>query len=83
MQIKKKICLTGLLLGTNQGCITTNPNQSSLYCNGNIPVHLQLKSSKFKVTPSTGKAILTLFLDSQGVLLTHIQKHGENVNSAS
>jgi hypothetical protein len=27
--------------------------------------------------------MLTVFLDSQGVLLTHFQKRGENVNSAS
>jgi hypothetical protein len=32
--------------------------------------------------PSAGKFILTVFLDSQGVLLGHFQKHGENVNSA-
>jgi hypothetical protein len=40
----EKICLTGLLLGTNHGCITTNLNQSTLQCNGNILVHLQPKS---------------------------------------
>jgi hypothetical protein len=27
--------------------------------------------------------MLTVFLDSQGVLLANFQKHGENVNSAS
>jgi hypothetical protein len=37
----------------------------------------------FKVTPSAGKVILTVFWDSQGVLLAHFQKHDENVNSAS
>jgi hypothetical protein len=31
----EKTCLTGLLLETNHGCITTNPNQSMLQCNGN------------------------------------------------
>jgi hypothetical protein len=62
MHMKEKMCLTGLLLGTNHGCITTNPNQSELQCNGNIPVHLQPKSSKFKVT---------VFWNSQGVLLAH------------
>jgi hypothetical protein len=36
-----------------------------------------------KVTPSTGKVMLTVFWDSQGVLLAHFQKHDENVNSAS
>jgi hypothetical protein len=40
MQMKEKICLTGLLLGTNHGCITTNPNQSVLQCSRNIPVYL-------------------------------------------
>jgi hypothetical protein len=37
----------------------------------------------FKVTPSAGKVMLTVFWDSQGVLLAHFQKHGQNVNSAS
>jgi hypothetical protein len=36
----------------NHECITTNPNRSVFQCNGNIPVHLQLKCSKFKVTQS-------------------------------
>jgi hypothetical protein len=40
----EKICLTGLLLGTSHGYITTNPNQNLLHCNGTIPVHLQPKS---------------------------------------
>jgi hypothetical protein len=31
----KKIRTTGLLLGTNHGCITINPNQSVLFCNRN------------------------------------------------
>jgi hypothetical protein len=84
MQMKEKIFLwvTGLLLGTNHGCITTSPNQSLLQC-GTIPVHLQPKSSKFKVTPSVGKVMHTVFWDSQGVLLAHFQKHGENVKFAS
>lgn len=37
---------------------------------------------KFKVTPSAGKVMLTVFWDSQGVLLAHFQKRGENVNAA-
>jgi histone-lysine N-methyltransferase SETMAR len=37
----------------------------------------------FKVMPLAGKVMLTLFWDSQGVLLAHFQKCGENVNSAS
>jgi hypothetical protein len=46
MHMKEKICLTGLLLGTNHGCITTNPNPSVLQSNGNIPVLLEPKSSR-------------------------------------
>jgi hypothetical protein len=61
--------------GMNHGCITTNPNQNVLQCNGNIPVHLQPKRSEFKV-------MRTIFWDNQGVLLAHFQKPGENVNSA-
>jgi hypothetical protein len=60
-----------------------HPSQIMFQCNGNIPVHLQPTNSKFKVTPSAGKVMLTMFWDSQGVLLSHFQKHGENVNSAS
>jgi hypothetical protein len=39
----------------------------------------------FKVmsTPSAGKVMLTVFWDSQGVLLVHFHKRGDNVNSAS
>jgi histone-lysine N-methyltransferase SETMAR len=42
-------------------------------------------TKKFKVTstPLAGKVMLTLFRDSQVVLLTHFQKCGENENSAS
>jgi hypothetical protein len=40
MQMKEKICLTELLPGTNQGCITSNPSQSMLQRRGRIPVHL-------------------------------------------
>jgi hypothetical protein len=40
---REKICSTELLLGTNHGCIITNPNKIVLQLNGNIPVHLQLK----------------------------------------
>jgi histone-lysine N-methyltransferase SETMAR len=37
----------------------------------------------FKVTPSAGKVMVTVFWDSQRVLLAYFQKRGENVNSAS
>jgi hypothetical protein len=40
-------------------------------------------NQKFKVMPSAGRVILTMYWYSQGVLLAHFQKHGENVNSAS
>jgi hypothetical protein len=41
-------------------------------------------TKKFKVLsmPSVGKIMLTIFWDSQGVLLAHFQKRGENVNFA-
>jgi hypothetical protein len=35
------------------------------------------------VTPSAGKVLLTVFWDSQGVLLAHFQKSDESVNSAT
>ncbi|BFZ13360.1 hypothetical protein BsWGS_16399 [Bradybaena similaris] len=38
---------------------------------------------KFKVTPSAGKVMLTVFWDCQGVLLTNFKKKGDNVNSES
>jgi hypothetical protein len=40
-------------------------------------------TKKFKVTPSTGNVMLTMFWHFQGVLLVHFQKGGENMNSAS
>jgi hypothetical protein len=42
-----------------------------------------LSIKNFKVTPSTGKVMLTVFWDSQGVELGHFQKHSKNMNSAS
>jgi hypothetical protein len=41
-------------------------------------------TEKFKVTstPSTGKIMLNVFWDSQGVLFAHFQKRGENATSA-
>jgi histone-lysine N-methyltransferase SETMAR len=42
-------------------------------------------TKKFKITsmPSAGRVMLTVIWDSQGVLIAHFQKRGENVNSAS
>jgi hypothetical protein len=54
MQMKTKICLTGLLLETNHECITTKPNRSVLRRNGNIPVHLQPKSLRLCVRHQLG-----------------------------
>jgi hypothetical protein len=42
-----------------------------------------VETSQFTFTPSVGKVMLTVFWDSQGVLLAHFQKLGENTNSAS
>jgi hypothetical protein len=42
----EKIRITGLLLGSNHGCVTTNPKQGTLQCNGSIPVDLQPKRCK-------------------------------------
>jgi hypothetical protein len=42
-----------------------------------------LSTKRFKVTPSAGKVMLIVFWDSQGVLLAHFQKYGENVHFAS
>jgi hypothetical protein len=41
------------------------------------------KARSLSFTPSAGKVMLTVFWDSQGVLLAHFQKRGENVNPAS
>jgi histone-lysine N-methyltransferase SETMAR len=41
------------------------------------------KRQRFKVTASAGKVMLTVFCDSQGVLLTNFRNYCENVNSAS
>jgi hypothetical protein len=41
-----------------------------------------LSTKKFKFTLSAGKVMLTVFWDTQGVLLAHFKKRGENVNSA-
>jgi hypothetical protein len=42
-----------------------------------------IMNQNYKVTPSAGKVMLTVFMDSQEVLLAHFQKRGENVNSES
>jgi hypothetical protein len=45
--------------------------------------HPSSSSTKnFKVAPSAGNGMLTVFWNSQGVLLAHFQKRGGNVNSA-
>jgi hypothetical protein len=79
MKGKIQICLTGLLLGTNHGCITTNPNQSVPQCNGNISFIFDQKVQSLRFCHQLGRLCLPCF----GILLAHFQKHGENVNSAS
>jgi hypothetical protein len=83
MGIHVTICLTGLLLGANHGCITSNRDQSVLQCNANIPVHLLVHPKSVKVMPSAVKVMLTVFWNSQRVLLAHFQKRGEDMNCAS
>jgi hypothetical protein len=39
-------------------------------------------TKKFKIMPSAGKLMLTVFWDPQGVLLAHFQKRGDILNSA-
>jgi hypothetical protein len=57
----RKGMLNRIVTGDESRCITTNPNQSVLQCNGNIPVHLQPKYSKFKVTSLARKVFLAVF----------------------
>jgi hypothetical protein len=45
--------------------------------------HRSPSTKKFKVTPSARNAMLTVFWDSQGELLAHFQRLGENMDSAS
>jgi hypothetical protein len=59
MQMKEKICLTGLLLGSNHGCIATNPNQSVLQFNRNIPFHFQ--PTNLRLRRQLGMLCLPLF----------------------
>jgi hypothetical protein len=40
-------------------------------------------NKNFKVMPSAGRVMLTVFWDSLGAVSAHFQKYGENVNSAS
>jgi hypothetical protein len=78
--MKEKVRLTGWLLGMN--------------CDASLPTRIKRASvqwkhpsspsaKKFKVMPLTGKVTLTVFWDSHGVLLSHFQNCGENMNSAS
>jgi hypothetical protein len=57
MQMKEKICLTGLLLGTKHGCITTNPNQSFSSMQWKHPSSPSHSTRKFEgtMTLSAGK----------------------------
>jgi hypothetical protein len=82
--------LTGLLLGTNHGCITTNPNQSVLQCNAMQCNAMQTsqfifnqKARSLRLRHQLGSFRLTVFWNFQGMLLAYFQKRGGNVNSAS
>jgi histone-lysine N-methyltransferase SETMAR len=71
--------------------VTRNESWVHHYQPKSKPASMQWKqpsspsTKKFKVMsmPSAGKVMLTEFWDSQGVLLSHFQSHGENVNCVS
>jgi histone-lysine N-methyltransferase SETMAR len=58
------------------------PESKSASVQWKHPTSPSRSTKKFKVTPSVGKVMLTMFWNSQGVLLPRFQKNGENVNSA-
>jgi len=44
--------------------------------------HLQLpRKKKFKTTPSTRKVMITVFWDTDGVILVDVMAKGETINS--
>jgi hypothetical protein len=63
---RRYVCLTGLLLGTNHGCITTNPNRNVHQCNGNIPVHLLTQPKSLRLRHQLGRVMFTVFLGFSG-----------------
>jgi hypothetical protein len=72
--------ITRLLLGTNHGCIvnqTKSKHASVQWKHSSSP-----SVRRFKVMPSAGKVMHTMFCYSQGVLLAPFLKRGENVDSA-
>jgi hypothetical protein len=75
MQIKEKICLTVSLLQHYQPESKRASVQWKLFSSPS--------AKKFKVTPSVGKVMRTVFWDSHGILIAHFQKFGENLNFAS
>jgi histone-lysine N-methyltransferase SETMAR len=78
MQMKEKICLTGLLLGTNVHHYEPKSKCASMqWKHPSSP-----SAKKFKVLTLAGMVMLSMFWDPQGVLLVNFQKHGENVNFA-
>jgi hypothetical protein len=58
------------------------PNSKRASVQRKHPSSLSTKKFKVMSMPSAGKVLLTVFWDSQGILLTHFQKYGKNVNSA-
>jgi hypothetical protein len=57
-----------------------NSKRASVQCKH--PSSASAKMCKVMSMPSAGTFMFTVFWDSQGVLLAHFQKCGENVNSA-
>ena len=64
----------------NLGCTIKSPRGSVPPCSGNIP---RPQPQTFKVTPSAGNVVFTMFWFCQGVLLTEFQQHVHTVKSAS
>jgi histone-lysine N-methyltransferase SETMAR len=59
------------------------PNSKCASMQWKHPTSLSRSTKNVKVTSLARKFMLTVFRNSQGVLLAHFQKRGENVNSAS
>jgi hypothetical protein len=73
---RKKIYLTGDIEGESwaHNYQTESKRISMQWKHSSSP-----STKKFQLMLSTGKVMLTVFWDSQGVLLAHFQKYGKNV----
>jgi hypothetical protein len=69
----------GSSLRMKHGSITSNwrPKDSQWNC----VIQLLLGGRSFKVTPSAGKVVATVFWDAEGVILVDIMPRGQAVNS--